>query len=78
MHVKKVWSCHKNLCKDYESTIFQCSECRAIPVVYVDNYLEGDSCGSYLKNVNDTTIMLGALGFATDTKFNILRFYHKL
>ena len=47
-------------------------------VVYVDNYLEGDSCGSYLKNVNDTTIMLGALGFATDTKFNILRFYHKL
>ena len=25
-------------------------------VVYVDNcYLEGDSCGSYLKNVNDTT-----------------------
>ena len=44
-------------------------------VVYGDNcYLEGDSCGSYLKNVNDTTIMLRALGFATDTSLIYLGF----
>ena len=43
-------------------------------VVYVDDsYLQGDSNGSCLNNVNDTIAMLESLGFNIDPEKSVLK-----
>ena len=47
---------------------------RHISVVYVDDsYLQGESYESYLKNVNDTIIILRSLGFTIHPEKSVLK-----
>ena len=54
-----VRSCHENLYKDYESTIFSAEDVEPyLSCICRRFFLQGDSYESYLRNINDTIIIL--------------------
>ena len=67
MHAKWVWSCHENLYKDHESTIFS-TQVSGPYLSCICNSYESSS-----KNVNDTAIMLRSLGFTIHSEKSVLK-----
>ena len=72
MHVKWVWSCHENL---HKSTIFSNPDAGPyLSCICSRSYLHGDSYESCcLKDVNNTIIMLRALGFTIHPEKSVLK-----